>query len=71
MYVGVFLVLIGEAARFHAFVLLAYAAFFCVPVELFVGFYQEPTLRRQFEESYEEYRRTVPRWIPKFRRTQS
>jgi protein-S-isoprenylcysteine O-methyltransferase Ste14 len=49
----------------------AYAAFFCVPVELFVGFYQEPTLRRQFEESYEEYRRTVPRWIPKFRRTQS
>ena len=66
MYIGVFLVLPGEAALFRAPLLLAYAAFFCVPVELFVVYYEEPTLRRQFGESYEQYRSSVPRWIPKF-----
>jgi protein-S-isoprenylcysteine O-methyltransferase Ste14 len=66
MYIGVFLVLLGEAGLFRAPLLLAYATFFCVPVELFVVYYEEPTLRRQFGESYEQYRSSVPRWIPKF-----
>jgi protein-S-isoprenylcysteine O-methyltransferase Ste14 len=29
--------------------------------------YEEPTLRRQFGESYQEYSRSVPRWVPRFR----
>jgi protein-S-isoprenylcysteine O-methyltransferase Ste14 len=66
MYIGVFGVILGESVMFHSLQLLAYAAFLCIPVELFVVFYEEPTLRRQFGESYEEYRRTVPRWVPKF-----
>jgi protein-S-isoprenylcysteine O-methyltransferase Ste14 len=67
MYIGVFGVILGEAAMFRSVRLLAYAALFCVPVQLFVVYYEEPTLRRQFGESYDEYRRSVPRWIPKFR----
>jgi protein-S-isoprenylcysteine O-methyltransferase Ste14 len=67
MYMGVFGVIVGEAVTFRSAVLLVYAAFFCVPVELFVVFYEEPTLHRQFGVSYEEYRRSVPRWIPKFK----
>ncbi|MFZ1140804.1 MAG: isoprenylcysteine carboxylmethyltransferase family protein [Candidatus Sulfotelmatobacter sp.] len=70
MYVGVFGVILGEAATFRSARLLAYAAFFCVPVQLFVVFYEEPTLRRHFGESYEQYRRSVPRWIPKFKANQ-
>ncbi len=65
MYIGVFGVILGQAATFRSLRLLAYAAFFCAPVQLFVIFYEEPTLRRQFGESYEEYRRSVPRWIPR------
>jgi protein-S-isoprenylcysteine O-methyltransferase Ste14 len=65
MYIGVFAVLLGEAVMFRSVVLLAYAAFFCVPVQLFVVFYEEPTLQRQFGESYEQYRRSVPRWLPR------
>ena len=30
---------------------------------LFVRFYEEPTLRRLFGEQYTEYCRRVPRWI--------
>lgn len=68
MYIGVFLVLAGEALLFRSLKLLAYLAFFFLAVQLFVLFYEEPTLRRQFGESYEDYRRMVPRWIPRFRR---
>jgi protein-S-isoprenylcysteine O-methyltransferase Ste14 len=67
MYIGVFGVILGEAATFHSARLVLYAALFCVPVQLFVVFYEEPTLERQFGESYEGYRRSVPRWIPKFK----
>jgi protein-S-isoprenylcysteine O-methyltransferase Ste14 len=67
MYIGVFGVLLGEIVAFRSAMLREYAAFFCVAVQLFVIFYEEPTLRRQFGDSYEEYRRSVPRWIPKFK----
>jgi protein-S-isoprenylcysteine O-methyltransferase Ste14 len=45
--------------------LLGYAAFLCIPVQLFVIYDEQPTLRRQFGDSYEPYRRSVPRWIPR------
>ena len=31
-------------------------------------FYEEPTLHRQFGTAYDEYRRAVPGWIPRFRK---
>ena len=67
MYIGVFGVLLGEALLFRAVLLLAYAALCFTAAYLFVIFYEEPTLQRQFGESYEEYRRSVPRWIPRLR----
>jgi protein-S-isoprenylcysteine O-methyltransferase Ste14 len=68
MYIGVLLVLLGEAILFRSPHLLEYMAFFSVVVQLFVVFYEEPTLQRQFGESYKEYRQSVPRWIPRFNR---
>jgi protein-S-isoprenylcysteine O-methyltransferase Ste14 len=38
-----------------------------VAVDLFVRFYEEPTLREKFGGDYEEYCRNVPRWIPRMR----
>ena len=67
MYIGVLLVILGQAALFHAPQLAVYWALFIVIVHLFVLFYEEPTLRRQFGDSYLEYLRTVPRWIPRLR----
>jgi len=65
MYVSALLLLVGEMLLLEAPVLLRYAAGFFVVVHLFVVFYEEPTLRRMFGESYERYRQSVPRWLPR------
>lgn len=65
MYIGVLLVILGQAAMFHAPQLAFYGAVCISMAHLFVIFYEEPTLHRQFGASYDEYRRRVPRWIPR------
>ncbi len=64
MYVGVLLILLGESVLFASATLLGYALLAWVVVHLFVVFYEEPTLRKKFGASYEDYCKTVPRWIP-------
>lgn len=65
MYVSALLLLVGEAILLGAPVLLRYAAGFLIVVHVFVVLYEEPTLRRTFGESYERYRQSVPRWLPR------
>jgi protein-S-isoprenylcysteine O-methyltransferase Ste14 len=65
MYLGVALAIVGEAVLYRSVHVLMYAAVMLTIAHIFVVLYEEPTLRRQFGESYEDYRRTVPRWIPK------
>jgi protein-S-isoprenylcysteine O-methyltransferase Ste14 len=45
--------------------LLLYTGVWFLIVNLFVMSYEEPTLRGRFGESYEQYRRSVGRWIPR------
>ena len=67
MYLAVSLILLGEHMLTHSWPLFVYSAVWFVIVNIFVIGYEEPTLRRQFGESYERYVRAVPRWIPRFR----
>jgi protein-S-isoprenylcysteine O-methyltransferase Ste14 len=64
MYVAALLVLIGETILFESALILIYAAIVFSVFHLWVIFYEEPTLRRKFGESYEEYCLKVSRWIP-------
>lgn len=64
MYVAALLVLIGEVVLFQSVLILIYAAIVFSVFHLWVLFYEEPTLRRKFGESYETYCRKVRRWIP-------
>ena len=65
MYVGVLLILIGHFLWFEFWLLLAYTALAFITTHLFVTFYEEPTLKRKFGASYEDYLQRVPRWIPR------
>jgi len=68
MYIGVLLVILGQAALFDTARVAMYGRLCILMAHIFVLVYEEPTLRRQFGESYEQYLRTVPRWIPRFRK---
>ncbi len=48
-------------------VLMAAVAAVALGVDLFVVFYEEPTLRGKFGADYEEYCRNVRRWWPRLR----
>jgi protein-S-isoprenylcysteine O-methyltransferase Ste14 len=65
MYIGLFLVLIGEAMLYTSFFVLLYALVLIAAAHVFIVFYEEPTLRRKFGESYKQYLRSVPRWLPR------
>jgi protein-S-isoprenylcysteine O-methyltransferase Ste14 len=67
MYLGVALAILGEAAVFRSVHVVEYAAIMLLIAHIFVVLYEEPTLQHQFGESYAEYRRRVPRWIPRLR----
>jgi protein-S-isoprenylcysteine O-methyltransferase Ste14 len=64
MYLAGLLTISGEAILFHSLLLISYALLLGIIVHLFVVFFEEPRLARQFGESYEAYLRTVPRWLP-------
>lgn len=67
MYVGIFLILLGHFLWFKFIWLIVYSAIAFLTVHLFVTGYEEPTLKRKFGATYEEYLKKVPRWIPRFR----
>jgi protein-S-isoprenylcysteine O-methyltransferase Ste14 len=65
MISGVFGVLTGEALTFGSVGVAIWAATFLVVNHLYFVGIEEPGLVRRFGEPYEEYRRRVPRWIPR------
>jgi protein-S-isoprenylcysteine O-methyltransferase Ste14 len=68
MYIGVGLVIGGQAWLLHSLHIAIYLAGFWLIAHFFVLFYEEPTLQKQFGEEYERYRERVPRWVPRIRR---
>jgi protein-S-isoprenylcysteine O-methyltransferase Ste14 len=65
IYLAALLIVLGEAWLFMSLPLLAYAGVMAVFFHLFVTGYEERRLSRRFGRTYLEYRRTVPRWIPR------
>ena len=64
MYVGILSILLGEALLFGSARLFEYTAVAFILFFLIIVLYEEPMLRQKFGESYREYCKDVPRWIP-------
>jgi uncharacterized membrane protein YvlD (DUF360 family) len=65
MYVAVAATIFGQALLLGQLVLFAYGGVFLAAVAAFVHWYEEPTLAQTYGDRYEEYRRSVPGWIPR------
>lgn len=67
MYVGLLVVIIGQALLFGSLWLVGYAALLWVITASFVRWYEEPTLAREYGGEYDAYRRNVRAWLPRWR----
>jgi protein-S-isoprenylcysteine O-methyltransferase Ste14 len=65
MYIGLTVIVLGEALLWESIVLFAYTAAIFLSFHLFVVLYEEPVLKRKFGESYQRYCESVPRWLPR------
>ena len=67
MMIGVWFVLIGEVNLFMSVGILIWFLMFFIGSILLVPLWEEVDLERRFGKSYRDYKREVPRWIPKMR----
>jgi len=67
MYVCYLLILLGEIFLFKSSALLLYLLALFLLLHAFVVFVEEPMLKHKFGESYEQYCKSVPRWIPRLK----
>jgi protein-S-isoprenylcysteine O-methyltransferase Ste14 len=63
---GLFVILLGEAAVLRSLPLLAWFALFAVVNVIYIRVSEEPGLRRRFGAEYDIYCECVPRWLPTF-----
>lgn len=67
MITGVVSILFGEALALRSPGLLIWAATFLLFNVIYFPLVEEPGLSKRFGPSYDEYRRSVPRWLPRAR----
>lgn len=65
MITAVAMLLVGEAAYFGSLWILAWAALFTAINFAYFLLVEEPDLERRFGDVYSDYKRSVPRWIPR------
>lgn len=63
MYVGMMILLSGEAVFWWSSALAIYAVVVFVGFNLFILLHEEPRLKREFGAEYDAYRSNVRRWI--------
>jgi len=65
MISGVLCVLLGEVRLFTSYPLLLWLLFFLLLNMIYIPFFEEPGLEKQFGDDYKLYKENVPRWLPR------
>lgn len=65
MISGVFFILIGESMLYYSMNILIWAGIFLLINTTYFVLKEEPDLYKRFGDEYSEYKRNVPRWIPR------
>ena len=65
MILSILIILLGEAVAFASDTIFILAAAFFIINTLYFRFSEEPGLEKRFGEEYLEYKRNVPRWMPR------
>lgn len=65
IYLGALIIQVGFIFWFGSILSILYTVFFFLAFNFLIIVIEEPILRNQFGAAYEEYCRTVPRWIPR------
>ena len=66
MILGVFLLLLGEAVLLRSIPLFVWFAFFVIGNFLYIPLIEEKGLERRFGTTYLQYKKSVPRWFPRW-----
>jgi len=66
MYLGAILILTAEVIATGSIWIFLFGAFMLLALHLFAVLIEEPQLVRRFGQSYADYMKDVPRWIPRF-----
>jgi protein-S-isoprenylcysteine O-methyltransferase Ste14 len=65
MLIGVNLVLVAEALLLQSIPILLWMITFVILNTIYFTLSEEPQLEKRFGEAYRDYKRHVPRWIPR------
>ncbi len=68
MIMGVLTVLLGESIAMLSVKIGLWALSFFIINHIYFIMYEEPKLERRFGEKYAEYKKNVPRWIPRIKK---
>ena len=66
MYIGGFILLVGFGLYHNSLSILILSVILIFFFHLFVVFYEEPILEKQFGKSYVGYKNHINQWIPKW-----
>jgi len=67
MYIGGLILLIGFGFYHRSASIVFSSSMFFLFFHLFVLFYEEPGLEKRFGQGYRDYKKSVKRWIPRWR----
>jgi protein-S-isoprenylcysteine O-methyltransferase Ste14 len=66
MYLGAVLIFTGDVVYTGSVWIFLFGLFMFLMLHTFVVVFEEPQLVRRFGQSYSDYMKEVPRWLPRF-----